>query len=181
MRSNAPTDAQLEQEPTKLILIIAAAFGLFGYILSSWVFSHGQGPKLGTNAPQQSFRTLQGDAFSLADLRGNIVVINFWASWCPPCIEEMPMLDAANQRGEIRLIAVADDTLENVETFLQRNPIRAPVVLLSDAPNILRNFETPNLLPYSVIIDRNGKLVAKHKGLMQPEKLAELLQLAAGS
>jgi thiol-disulfide isomerase/thioredoxin len=164
-----------DSNPTKLILILAACFGLGGFLLSSWLFKDIGGPALGTEFKELEFADINGKKFRLSDLRGKPVLINFWATWCPPCIEELPMLDAAHQRGQLSLIALAQDDRAEVRKFLKTHPLSAPVVLESDAAGIVKQFDVPNVLPFSVLLDSNGKVVYSHRGLMREADLAKAL------
>jgi thiol-disulfide isomerase/thioredoxin len=72
-------------------------------------------PKVGMTAPNAQFTTVTGEKFDLASLRGQVVVINFWATWCGPCRQELPMLDAyyrtQKQHGLVVLAATTEDSL----------------------------------------------------------------------
>lgn len=118
-------------------------------------------------APDFTLENMQGKKVSLSDLKGKIVIVNFWATWCPPCIEEMPSMEKLYQKfkGEdFELLAVnaEDNGKELVEGFLKKNNFSFPILLDEDAKvqqlfNIFR-------LPETVIINRNGEIVTKVLG-----------------
>ncbi len=96
----------------------------------------------------------------LSDLRGKVVLVNLWATWCPPCQAEMPDLAATYQahRNEGLVILGVDDNEqpETVATFLTRNPLPYPILLDPDS-RVARAYGV-DYLPVSFLIDRNGNL-----------------------
>ncbi len=124
--------------------------------------------------PAFTFTTIKGKTFSTDDLKGKIIVLNFWASWCVPCVKEFPDLLtlAANHKDDVILIALSSDIEE--ETMLRfldkmkRNaiPLDAPNVLiaLDEKTRITRGLFQTYRLPETIIIDRNGKMRRKLVG-----------------
>jgi len=110
---------------------------------------------------------LQGRTRSLAEFRGRPVLVNFWASWCKPCIEEMPMLEAfARSQGAngTQVVGIALDERGPVEAFLRATPVSYPVWLDTPGANdsSVRLGNARGVLPYSVLLDAQGR-VAKQK------------------
>jgi len=110
-------------------------------------------------APELTLTDLQGETHSLADYRGQVVLVNLWATWCPPCKEEMPSLqafyDKYNDKG-FTILAINDGESEaEIEQFVQDYQLTFPIWL--DLTNISTEqaFKTISL-PSSYIIDRNG-------------------------
>jgi thiol-disulfide isomerase/thioredoxin len=155
----------LDERPNMLVLILAAAFGLGGFLLSSALFSD-SAKLVGSTAPAMSMRDLAGKKVQLQDFRGKPLVVNFWATWCPPCIEEMPMLERAHSRGDIQVIAIASDEAADVRDFQKNLALTMTMVLEADASGINRALRVPNTIPYSVFFDSDGIVVAVHHGGM---------------
>jgi cytochrome c biogenesis protein CcmG, thiol:disulfide interchange protein DsbE len=92
-------------------------------------------PQAGFLAPDFTLQTIDGRAVKLSDLRGQVVIVNFWASWCPPCKAEMPAIqhvyDAYRNQGLVVLAvnATNQDTLANAQAFLSENNLTFPVPL----------------------------------------------------
>ena len=163
-----------EERPNLLVLILASLFGIGGFLLSSALFSN-TNDLIGTAAPTTSMRDLGGAEFQLDKFRGKPVVVNFWATWCPPCIEEMPMLDRAHRQGDIHVIAVASDDAGEVRAFKTANKLKLTVVLEADAGGMNRLLDVPDTIPYSVFFDRDGKVSSvKHGAMTQAEFDAEV-------
>jgi cytochrome c biogenesis protein CcmG/thiol:disulfide interchange protein DsbE len=118
---------------------------------------------VGQPAPALVVPELDGQAFDLSALRGKVVIVNFWATWCPPCREEMPTLDAFYRRyhGQgLEMIGVsADRSHDRSDVTKVMQSIGYPAAMLDDAK--VNDFGTPNVLPMTVVVDRNGVVRAK--------------------
>ena len=130
-----------------------------------------------------SFADQRGKSRRLVEWRGKALVVNFWASWCTPCREEIPLLNAAQQQHESRglqVVGIAIDNAANVGEFTRKIPISYPV-LIADASGIDLMRELGNRaggLPFNVLLDRQGRLVARKLGAYSaPELQAALDEL----
>jgi thiol-disulfide isomerase/thioredoxin len=101
---------------------------------------------------------LDGGMLNLGSLRGQVVVVNFWASWCLPCRKELPALDAlntelANRGGRVVAVSI-DENPENVRRFARERGLNLPIAL--DGPDgLARALNLPHI-PYTLVLDRNG-------------------------
>ncbi|MEA5114051.1 MAG: TlpA disulfide reductase family protein [Geobacteraceae bacterium] len=121
----------------------------------------------GHTAPDFTLRDMSGNRVRLADLRGSVVLINFWATWCPPCREEAPSLARLNSRmtgRAFRLLAVAVDEggAVTVERFFRQFGIRLPA-LLDPSGNVARLYGIRGI-PETFVIDRQGVVRKKVVG-----------------
>jgi thiol-disulfide isomerase/thioredoxin len=137
-------------------------------------------PLIGQPAPALKLRDLGGKMHDLTSYRGHPIVLNFWASWCLPCREEMPALDRAQQRhgaGGVTVIGVAMDQPVPVRAFLAAHPVSYPIVLgqLSHPSSAYRFGDVGDVLPYSVLIGADGRVVAQHAGPLDDAQLQQWL------
>jgi peroxiredoxin len=119
-------------------------------------------------APEVRFAALSGEQFSTSDLRGKVVLVNFWATWCTTCVQEMPkMVDTYRKfapRGyEMVAVAVQSDHPNNVAAFAQKRALPFKVALDGDG-DIARQFGRVRITPTSFLIDRNGRVLKEYVG-----------------
>jgi peroxiredoxin len=120
-----------------------------------------------TTAPAAHLTTLDGEPISLDDLRGKVVLLNFWATWCPPCRHEMPGFQAVytskRDRGFVVLGVSLDATgRERVAAFLREHGITYPVAMATG--KVVTDFGGVNMLPTSFLIDREGRIRHEVRG-----------------
>jgi len=126
------------------------------------------------------FQHLDGSELAAASLHGKPLLLNFWASWCTPCVKELPDIERfAKEAPDWQVLALALDSAENVRAFLSRLPLQLPLGLAG-----LTGFEMARMLgnaqgglPFSVAFDARGEIVWRKLGPASPE---ELQKLAAG-
>ena len=156
----------------KLILIFLVLIGIIGlFSLYFFIFESkrpgprvGYGAKVGEAAPDFMLPTLRGNSVKLSDYRGKVVFLNIWATWCPPCREEMPSMEALYQRlkgREFEMLAVSIDRKgeEVVGPFVEKYGLTFPALLDSDNKTYMLYGLTG--IPETFIIDRNGVIIYK--------------------
>jgi len=120
-------------------------------------------------APQFVARDLEGHELSSASLRGKVVIINFWATWCGPCRAEIPDLVALQDkyRDRLQVIGISQDESppEVVRRFATKFHINYPVVMMT--PELEKLFPGIGALPTSFIVDRESRIVQKHVGMLR--------------
>lgn len=119
---------------------------------------------IGQPAPDFTLLDMQGRQVTLSELKGQVVLLNFWASWCPPCREEMPSMEMLYRQFKDRgLVVLAVNVEENgkeaVAEFLRRTPYSFPILL--DEANVAQKKYGVFRFPESFLIDRNGVVVEK--------------------
>ncbi len=130
-----------------------------------------------------NFQTPQGSALAMASLRGRPLLVNFWATWCPPCVEELPMLDAFHRQQSAKswqVVGLAIDQPSAVRSFLQRTPVGFPIGLAGlDGPQLARDLGNLNGgLPFTVVLGADGTLLQRRMGKIRNEELVKWASLA---
>lgn len=117
-------------------------------------------------APTFSLQSRAGDTVSLAGLRGDVVMINFWATWCGPCRQEMPHLEALHQRyhdlGFTLLGVNVEENSRLSDKFLEETPVTFQI--LFDPQNSVSNLYDVVAMPSTVLVDREGNMRYIHHG-----------------
>ncbi len=123
-------------------------------------------PAAAPTAPDFTLTTLEGETVHLSDYRGQIVLLNFWASWCPPCNEELPALNAYyaahKDQGLVLLGVDVDETADVVRDFVQQKGITYPI-LLDPQGKASADYSVTGM-PTTFIIDREGRLIGYWPG-----------------
>ena len=123
--------------------------------------------------------SLAGKTYSLESLKGRVVLLNFWATWCPPCRREMPDMEKLYREYEskgLTVLAVSDEDRETVEKFLQKNPYTFPVLL--DPGRKVNSAFMVEGIPKSFLFDREGRLAAQSIDMRTEAQFRELLKQA---
>ena len=135
---------------------------------------------LGTHRPDFRLGSSTGEFVSASDFDGKTLLINFWATWCAPCLEEMPMLmelQAEYGAAGLQVIGIALDDVQNVRDFVARLGIEYPILVGEvDVIDTGRDYgNLTGLLPYSVLMDKNGVIRWQYSGKIQTDTILNLL------
>lgn len=154
---------------------------LAGIFSSHWISQTG----LASDPSVKSFfvnpwQTPDGKAVKSENWRGKVLVVNFWASWCPPCVEEIPALDKIAQEyasKNVLIVGIGIDSPSNVREFLQKTPVSYPIIIGGlEGSNIAKQMgNSQGALPYTVIINPKGKSVFTKLGKISEEELKKAI------
>jgi len=139
--------------------------------------------EVGQAAPPIELTTLDGDTFDLATLRGRVVLVNFWATWCPPCLEEMPHLQDEiwarfGARDDFAMVSIArQETAEKIAPFVAEHGYGWPFA--PDVDRIVFAEYADAYIPRNYVIGRDGAIVYQGQGYEEKEFAAMVMLIAA--
>ncbi|TAK88212.1 MAG: redoxin domain-containing protein [Betaproteobacteria bacterium] len=156
---------------------VAAGAALIGGVTGALVLQSRSGA---AELLAASYPDLSGQTRRLTEWRGKALLVNFWASWCAPCREEIPLLNAAQQQHSsagLQVVGIGVDNAVNIGEFTKKVPIAYPV-LIADAAGIPLMRELGNSaggLPFTVLLDRQGRLAGHKLGAYSGPELQSAL------
>jgi len=132
--------------------------------------------------PSLKLPTVDGQTYDLASHRGKWVVVNFWATWCAPCLKEMPELSALHaMRDNIEVVGLAYEDIEPAEmqAFLKAHPVAYPIAIV-DTYQPPADFAVPRGLPMSYLIGPDGKVAKQFLGPVEARDIEAAITAAGG-
>jgi thiol-disulfide isomerase/thioredoxin len=173
-----------------LIVVLAAAAAGAGLLAGHWLrggaaLPPATGPAAlatGERRPELRLPDVDGRPRELAEWDGKLLLVNFWASWCAPCREEMPLLERAQQQhGErgLQVVGIASDSAAATAAFLRDFPVAYPILV--DDPDhggdaAARFGDNRGALPYTVLVGRDGRVLARRFGNFSESALQAWLE-----
>jgi thiol-disulfide isomerase/thioredoxin len=157
---------------------------LGGVLTSQWIYKTGPASDPAIAAFfANPWQTPDGKLANTEQWRGKVLVVNFWASWCPPCVEEMPTLDklqAEFKNQNVLFVGIGIDSPSNIREFLQNTPVSYPIVIGGlEGSNLSKQMgNTQGALPYTVIIKAKGKASSSKLGKISEDELRNVIKSA---
>jgi thiol-disulfide isomerase/thioredoxin len=157
---------------------------LAGVFTSQWIYKTG----LASDPAIKAFfanpwQTPDGKLADTEKWRGKVLVVNFWASWCPPCVEEMPTLDQLQQEFKaqnVLFVGIGIDSPSNIREFLEKTPVAYPIVIGGlEGSNLSKQMgNSQGALPYTIVINAQGKATSSKLGKISEEELRNAIKSA---
>ncbi len=166
------------------LLVTVATLAFIGGLSVRWLISAPEGLSGKSTfkpLPEIILNDTAGRQHNIKEWQGKVLVLNFWATWCPPCLKEMPVFQAMqneySQQG-LQFIGIAIDETGPVKTFLAQNQISYPVLLAQDeGAKIAHELGNVfNTVPFTVVVNRQGQVVKSHMGELDREDLLEIVK-----
>src|SRR6056297_619020 len=176
-----------------LALVLAVIAGLSAGLAIAWLTRGGTSAPgiqhdlaaeavvgVGDRRPNFMHAGVKGELWRASDFDGRPTLVNFWATWCAPCVREMPLLQGLADRypDQLNVVGVAIDDPGKVGEFVERLDIDYPILIgTSDVRETQAHFGNPNgMLPYSVLIDAQGIVRWRHLGELDEDTLEDTVQ-----
>ncbi len=161
-----------------LVVIIAMSAGIY---TQQAVMSDTDTLKPQKSVIEFSLPDLSGKQHQLSEWQNKLQIINFWATWCPPCLKEIPefiKLQNKFKDKNIQFIGIAIDDKDSVQTYLQTININYPILIAGDEGLVLAQQLGNNLnaLPFTLIIDRQGLVIHRQTGELHTKELLEIIK-----
>lgn len=159
-----------------VVIVIGAGAGAGGF--AAWTAWQERGPEL---RPEFSLPDLDGEERHISEWDGKLVVLNFWGSWCPPCVHEIPIfMDLQREYGDrgLQFVGVAMDREDDARAFYEDMEVNYPSMIgVQEVTAVLERYGNTNgTLPYTVIINREGHIVKRFDREVTREQIEAEIQ-----
>jgi len=167
-----------------IIIGISLLALLAGVLTSQWIFKTVPASDPAIKAFfANPWQTPDGKLVNSEEWRGKVLVVNFWASWCPPCVEEMPTLDKLNAEfssKNVLFVGIGIDSPSNIREFLQNTPVSYPIMIGGrEGSNLSKQMgNSQGALPYTIIINSQGKATSSKLGKIKEDELRSAIKSA---
>jgi len=166
----------------RIVLFIAVALAavLAGYFARLWLAGPAPAQDPAAVLLATTLEDLRGEPQALVQWRGKVIVVNFWATWCPPCLKEIPefirVQDKLGARG-VQFVGIAIDDKSRVVAFVAQHGVNYPILMAEKEGIVLARSAGNRLggLPFTVIIDRQGRTAKVELGVLDEVKLMTIL------
>lgn len=181
----SPGNARTETSSGRRWLIGAvAAVAALGGIGLAWRTYRATGTLMAVQPSfwQREFTTPGGQTLRMEFFRGKPLLLNFWATWCPPCIEELPLLSSFYNKNLIngwQVLGLAIDEPDSVRRFLARTPVTFPMLLAGASGLEISRYLGNSVggLPFTVVLNSSGEIVQRKMGRVSPAELNEWITI----
>ena len=167
-----------------IIVAISLLALVSGVLTSQWIHKTGLASDPAIKAfLENPWQTPDGKTANTQEWQGKVLVVNFWASWCPPCVEEMPTLDKLQQeflQQNVLFVGIGIDSPANIREFLGKTPVSYPIMIggLQGSSLSKQMGNTQGALPYTVIINAKGKSSFGKLGKISEDELRNAIKSA---
>ena len=182
MTTEAITPPVDERRRGLLLAGAGAAAAIAGAGLAIWKWGDKDAGRIDPALWSATFETPGGTPLAMQSFRGKPLLLNFWATWCPPCVEEMPLLDAFFRQNSPRnwqVVGLAIDQPSKVREFLKKTPVSYPIGLAglggTELSKSLGN--ESGGLPFTLVVGAGGDLLQRRMGRLSPADLGRFAQL----
>ncbi len=160
------------------VISFQAGEGIQGRFDLAWEDLWHSNPDIGSPAPDFQLASISGDTIRLSDLKGHPVMVNFWATWCAPCIIEMPIIQARYESYSPKLVVLAvnaGESQQDVRTFAGDLGLTFDVLL--DPRNNVQDLYRVQAIPTSFFLDSDGIILAQHIGVLSEDIIDGYLEM----